>query len=305
MTTWFIVTLILNLLVVVVYLVVMLLHSKATKRSSVLKAIVMLVCPVTAPICFLIAYLFWILSRQSVDLEDVIFSKERVTTYHVPEEQKEMNVVSMEDALIVSDRENLRDLMMNVVGNDTGDSLGVIRKGLRANDSETAHYAASVLQDKLGAYRRYVQDTFLLVTNTEAKTNEDIDKRAAQAADLLEYMIPMLKRDVFGEMEQKEYVYKLDALGELLAGSDQSWLDIYTCDDVFHIALNANEDAIAEKWCGRLIEAYPDSQNAYACRLHLYYKQGRREEFRKTMDELKKSEVVVDAQLLEWIRIFG
>lgn len=305
MTTWFIVTLVLNLLVVAVYLIVMLLHSKTMKRSSVLKAIVMLICPVAAPFCFLIAYLFWILSRQSVDLEDVIFSKERVATYNVPEEHKEMNVVSMEDALVVSDRENLRNLMMNVVGNDTGDSLAVIRKGLRANDSETAHYAASVLQEKLGVYRRYVQDAFLALKNAEAKTKEDIDNRAAQSADLLEYMIPMLKRDVFGEMEKKEFVRKLDALGEFLTASDKKWLDIYTCDDVFHIALDADEDTIAEKWCGRLIETYPDSQSAYACRLHLYYKQGRREEFRETMDELKKSEVVVDAQLLEWIRIFG
>ena len=65
------------------------------------------------------------------------------------------------------------------------------------------------------------------------------------------------------------------------------------------------EEEIAEKWCDRLTAEHPNTQNAYACRLHLYYKQGRRAEFRETMDALKKSDVVVDAQLLEWIRVFG
>lgn len=303
MTIWFVAVLILNLLIVAAYLIVMLLHRNEKKQSCILKALVMLLCPIVSPACFLIAYLFWLLSRQSVDLEDVIFSKERVKTYRIPEEQKEMNVVSMEDALVISDRENLRGLMMNVVGNNNGDSLAVIRKGLRADDSETAHYAASVLQDKLGAYRRHVQDSFLQLKSMDS--DADVDKRAEQSVELMEYMIPMLRRHVFGETEQKEFVRKLDELGDYVLASENKQHDVYTCDDVFHIALDADEDSIAEKWCSRMIESFPESQNTYACRLHLCYKQDRREEFGEVMDELKRSEVVVDAQLLEWIRIFG
>ena len=71
------------------------------------------------------------------------------------------------------------------------------------------------------------------------------------------------------------------------------------------VVVEANEEAIAEKWCDRLMAEYPQTHNAYACRLHLCYKQGRREEFRETMEALKRSDVVVDAQLLEWIRVFG
>lgn len=300
MTTWFVVTLVLNLLVVAAYLIVQLLKNKTKRKSCILKAGVMIICPVIGLVCYFIAYLVWILSRQSVDLEDVIFSKERVTTYRMPEEHKEVNMVSMEDALVVSDRESLRNLMMNVVCDDNGDSLEVISKGLRADDSETSHYAASVLQDKLGAFRRHVQNVFLRLQKME-----DVEARAAQTAELLEYMIPMLKRDVFGEVELSDFVQKIETLDEYLTASEKKWFDAYIYDDLFHIALEANEVAVAEKWCNRLIDEYPNSQNAYACRLQLYYKQGRREEFRQTMQELKKSEVVVDAQLLEWIRIFA
>ena len=300
MTPWFGITLVLNLVVVAAYLIVQLLLGKNARKSCFLKAGVMLLCPVIGPICFLVAYLVWLFSRQSADLEDVIFSKERVATYRVPEENKEMNVVSMADALVVSDRENLRNLMMNVVCEDDGESLAVIRQGLQSDDSETSHYAASVLQDKLGAYRRRVQSEFLQLQETEDK-----EVRAAQAAALLEYMIPMLKRGVFGAVELSGFVRKADSLADMMSDAEEIWLDVYTYDDLFHIAMDANEEAIAEKWCDRLIAEYPDTQNAYACRLHLCYKQGRREEFRETMDALKRSDVVVDAELLEWIRVFG
>lgn len=300
MTTWFVITLALNLAVIAVYLAVQLLLGKRMRRSCLLKAVVMLLCPVIGPICFLIAYLVWLLSRQSADLEDVIFSKERVATHRVPEEGKEMNMVSMADALVVSDRENLRNLMLNVVCDDKGESLAAIKQGLQSDDSETSHYAASVLQDKLDTYRHHVQSVFVQLQETE-----DPEVRAAQAAELLEYMVPMLKRGVFGAVELNALIEKADALADMVTASEETWLDVYTYDDLFHIAIEAGAEAIAEKWCDRLSTDYPDTQNAYICRLHLYYKQGRRVEFKETMEALKQSDVVVDAQLLEWIRVFG
>ena len=129
--------------------------------------------------------------------------------------------------------------------------------------------------------------------------------RATQAAELLEYMVPMLKRGVFGPVELSGLTKKADVLADMITESAETWLDAYTYDDLFHIAMEANEEAIAEKWCNRLMAEHPNTKNAYACRLHLYYTQGRRAEFRNAMEELKQSDVVVDAQLLEWIRVFG
>ena len=211
-----------------------------------------------------------------------------------------MNMVSMADALVVSDQENLRNLMMNVVCDDKGESLAVIRQGLQSDDSETSHYAASVLQDKLGTYRRHVQSVFVPLQEIE-----DAKVRATQAAELLEYMVPVLKRGAFGAVELSGFTKKADVLVDMITDSGESWLDAYIYDDLFHVAMEAKEEAIAEKWCNRLMAEYPNTQNAYACRLHLYYTQGRRAEFRKTLEELKQSDVVIDAQLLEWIRVFG
>ena len=59
----------------------------------------------------------------SADLEDVIFSKERIKTHLKADEERERNMVPIEEALAVSDRKNLRMLMMNVIRGDLKDSL--------------------------------------------------------------------------------------------------------------------------------------------------------------------------------------
>ena len=50
-----------------------------------------------------------------MDLEDVIFSKERVKTHLRADEEREGNLVPIEEALAISDKDSLRTLVMNVV----------------------------------------------------------------------------------------------------------------------------------------------------------------------------------------------
>ena len=62
---------------------------------------------------------------------------------------------------------------------------------------------------------------------------------------------------------------------------------------------------VAETWCRRMEEQYPDELSAYTCRLKLYFARQDREAFFQTLDALKKSDVVIDRETLELIRIFS
>lgn len=305
-----VIALILNVLVVAAYLIVTRLMHKERRNSSLIKAAVMLLCPVCGPLFFLLGYLSYLLfRRKDVDLEDVIFSKERVRTYSPPEEEKERNIVPLEEAIAVTDTENLRNLMMKVVCDNRGETLAAIGKGLYSDDSETSHYAASVLQEKLGRFRGKVQSDYRALRRTEEEKAAEDDAartlRASRALELLEYMIPMLKRGVFGDAEQRSFVQILDGVGEILMETDSGRMDSYLCEDICHLALDADEDAAAEKWSSRMERDYPGVLGVYTCKLHMYYKQGRREQFLETLAALKKSDVVIDANTLELIRAFS
>lgn len=55
---------------------------KEERDTYILKGIVMLLCPVIGPAYFFVTQLFYLaLFRQDADLEDVVFSKERVETH--------------------------------------------------------------------------------------------------------------------------------------------------------------------------------------------------------------------------------
>ena len=61
----------------------------------------------------------------------------------------------------------------------------------------------------------------------------------------------------------------------------------------------------AEKWCLRMEEQYPDELKAYTCKLKLYFARQDRKAFFETMEALKNSDVVINNETLELIRIFS
>ena len=131
------------------------------RRTYLIRVIVMVLCPIVGPLFFLVSHLIYMtIFRQEVDLDDVIFSKERVKTNVKADEERERNLVPIEEALAVSDKKNLRMLMLNVIRGDLQDSLESISLALNSEDSETSHYAASVLRDELNDFRVTVQKIY-------------------------------------------------------------------------------------------------------------------------------------------------
>ena len=113
----------------------------------------MFLCPVVGPMFVLLSFiLFKLFSSQGMDLSDVVFSKDRTENFLRPDEEMERNMVSLEEALEVTDKKSLRTLMLNVIRGDYQNSLSSINLALNSKDSETAHYAASILQDVLNNF---------------------------------------------------------------------------------------------------------------------------------------------------------
>ena len=111
---WFVILLIGNLLVAGVYLAWNIIHK--TNKNYIVGFVVMIVCPLVGPLFYLLAYLFYkLFFQEPVDLEDVIFSKERIKSFVSAEEERERNLVSLEEAIEITNEKELRTLMMNVV----------------------------------------------------------------------------------------------------------------------------------------------------------------------------------------------
>lgn len=264
-----------------------------------MKALVMLLCPVVGILFFcgsnLIYHLF---RRQDVDLEDVIFSKERVKVYEKADEEREGNYVPMEEALAVSDRDNLRKLVMDVARGDVQNTLASLALALNSEDSETSHYAATVLRDVLNEFREHSQELYLAMERGGEFGGE-------YAVTLIEYMNGVLAQDVFDEMEQNTYVDMMEEACRWLYDRERERLTPAYLEWLCSLLLKIKQYERMEIWCSRSREQYPEELSGYMNYLKLYFTTGNRKRFFEVLDRLKKSDIIIDKETLELIRTFA
>ena len=268
------------------------------KVKCAIYAIVMLMCPVVGILFFALGYgMYRAFFHQNVDLEDVVFSKEKAVAHTRADEERERNMVPIEEALAVSDKESLRMLMMNVLKGDIQKSLASIALALNSEDSEASHYAASVLRDELNDFRTNVQKTY-------NQMKEAGKEKSEYCCMLLEYMNSVLAQQVFTPMEQNSYVKLMADVGENLFECDFKRLTSKQVEWIALRALEIKDYELCEHWCRRAREEFPESLATYTCQLKLYFTTQNKQKFFAVMDQLKKSQIVIDKETLELIRIF-
>lgn len=263
-----------------------------------IRAVIMLLAPVVGPLFFLMGETLYVfLFRTDVDLEDVIFSKERVRTNQRGDMEREGNMVPIEEALAVSDKDSLRTLIMNVIRGDVQNSLASIALALNSEDTETAHYAATVLRDALNDFREHSQSLYnqMKGEETDAKT---------VAMQLIEYMYPVLIQGVFHDSEQRGFVYMMEEAGTLLY--EKFWRELTPeyIEWICTLLLRISDYKEMKTWCDHSRELYPEELSTYTGYLKLYFTMGKKKEFFEELNRLKASDVVIDKDTLELIRTF-
>ena len=294
--------LILNALIAAGYLIWYLNYKKDTdnRKQYMMHTVIMLVCPVVGALYFLFAYLkYHFVEFGERDLTDVEFSKKR----HVPrvkaDEERERNIVAVEEAIVVSDQEKKRINMLNVLLGETEESYSAIALALDSDDSEVAHYAASFLQSKMDTFRENVRKMKQKIEEGDIEEEECQE----QILNLIRYMNHMLKQKVFTRVEQVDYVSQMEQICEKLFQNarDRMIPACYEC--ILGRIMDLREYDRAELWGSRFSEQYPDHLSSYKLRLKLYFETNQNDKFFEVLDQLRASSVVVDNQTLELIRM--
>lgn len=295
---YFILLLIVNLVVVLIYLIWSHLRRKEKHASIWMKAGMMILCPVVGPLFLLLSFLLYkIFAAQGMDLSDVVFSKERTDSFIHPDEDVEKNMVALEEALEISDKKSLRTLMMNVIRGDYRKSLSSIALALNSEDSETAHYAASVLQDVLNDFRAGVHERYRMCQIED-------EKQVENCVLLAEYMNPVMEQKVLTDLEQRSMAERMDEVLEKAWELDPMKITSTVYEKVCQNLLDVKAYEKCRKWCERSKSQYPRALSSFTCQLKLFYSCGDRENFFRVMDELKESEITIDNETLEMIRTF-
>ena len=211
---------------------------------------------------------------------------------------RERNMVPLEEAVEVTDEKGLRELMMNVARGDIRETLPAIALALGSEDTETAHYAASVLQDVLSDFRINVGK----LRNLVEEGGPDMPVYAGQ---LIDYMDQILRQRVFTDMEQRDYVDIMDEICEIYYDECPDRMVSSQFEAVSMRLLEIGDFDNCKKWCYRASFNYPNTLSTFTCLLKLYFASGQKRQFFDTIEELKQSSVVIDHETLERIRFFS
>ena len=263
-------------------------------------ATIMLLCPIVGIMYFLFSFIkYRFIKIGNRDLSDVEFSKKRHIARVKADEARERNIVSIGEAILVSDKEKKRANMLNVLLGETDESYAAIALALDSDDSEVAHYAASFLQSKMDVFRENVRKTQYMIEELDIE-DEECQKLVLK---LIKYMNHMLRQNVFTKIEQIDYVAQMEQLCEMLFQNERSSLTAESYEALIGRVMELKEYEKAELWGNRFFEQYPRLLNPYKLRLKLYFETGNKEKFFEVFSQLKESSVAVDNKTLELIRM--
>ena len=298
----FLIVVIINCLIAAVYLLWYLVFKRDqdNRKQYIMHTVIMVLCPVIGPLFFLCGFLkYHFLVFGDRDLSDVEFSKSRHNPRLKADEERERNIVPVEEAILISDKEKKRKNMLNVLLGETDDALSSIAMALNSDDSEVAHYAASFLQSKLDVFRENVRRAMQIIQEKESREEPCTEDILA----LIRYMEQLLKQKVLTQLEQTDYVGQMEGLCQKLYDTSRDQIDPGCYSGICRLLIDLKAYDRAEVWGERFAAQYPDQLQAYKLRMRLYFEMEDKDKFFETLDQLKASNVVIDNQTLKLIRM--
>lgn len=264
----------------------------------VILSLFMLLCPVIGPAFLGFGNLFYhLFFDTSIDLAAITFSKKRVDVVEHPDESDEINLIPMEEAIMINDKENLRNLLLTVLRGDVKKSINAVTKALNSSDSEASHYAASAIMDIMNEFQKTLQKFY-------AQMDAEPDDTEVMVL-YINYLSEMLGAGFLSELEEKTYIYSLQKVCERLFHADPTQLKPMHYTALISLLTKINDLQSSELWIQRFTTNYPDHIEMYRCALHHYFSIKDKIHFFEYMNRLKHSNIPIDNDMLELIRTFS
>jgi len=235
--------------------------------------------------------------KKNVDMSDVSFSQEREKLILPPDKETEMNYVPIQDAMAVSDTTSLRRLLLDTLRGNAKRTISSIAVAMNSKDTETSHYAASIILDALSECRLTAQNMIWQMQ----KNPEDVEINLLT----LEYIHDILNLKIMNNVEQKSYIYILDNVAENLFTHNLWYMTATHYLWMTDLFLSVKDYNMADKWVTRAGTYRPYMLDSFKANLHLYFEQKNQTAFFDCLNELKNSDILVDEEILSLFRLYG
>lgn len=277
-------------------------YDKFWNTGSIQEALfTVILCVLLPGAGFVIVWMkdYYARKRQDKDFSEIFqgasFFQDELKVLRPINSERDTNIVPMEEALIVNDYELRRKMVMNTLMEDnTMDYLQVLKEALENEDSETSHYASSIImQLQAGIQNRMIERQREFQENPgdreimeqyEKELYELLDSGVVETDNLRKYFLQYhaLSQEIFREEKPEEIYF-------------QHTVQVYFLEKNYAAAA-----AVVERY----LKQYPKSEDAVLCKIKqcIYTKDHR--ELERFMESLSGRPVVLTQKTLEYIRFF-
>lgn len=227
------------------------------------------------------------MKKQNEDIPiEILSKKEKI------EREKELNIIPIEEALIVSDYASRRKAMLDVLKKDAIQYMDVIKMAVLNEDTETSHFAVTAVLE----VKRKLTLSMQTFSVEFEKNPQDLDIAKSYAQVLKEYM----RSGFLDELTLRKFKYTYIHVLKKMIDSNNG--DPLTFEEKIRVELELHEYNAAEETGLKYLQKYPNIENSYISLLNVYYETKSKRKMEQILEELMSSTIKFSNRALTIVR---
>lgn len=222
-------------------------------------------------------------------------SVRRIGIYNYLEKKKELDIVPIEDALVVSQHQDRRKVMLDVLKQDTINYIEILQRAVSNEDTETSHYAVSAIMEMKRKLLLSMQELSVKYEHEQY----DIDVVIAYVEVLQEYLQSGFLDQRTLRKYQFTYLSVLTHLNDV--AGDLEWVYAAKIEIEIKLGLVVDAEATAKQY----LKVFPQSEEAYLLLLKIYFITRSKNQLNGTLESLKNSNIKLSNEALTTVRFWS
>lgn len=223
------------------------------------------------------------------------FFRDELKVLRPIDKEKELNRVPMGEALLLNDYQVRRKMVMDTLQEErTLDYLEVLKKALENEDSETSHYASSIIMQLQAQVQKQLQER----QRAYERNPQDMERLKDYEKDLYQ----LLSSQLLEKENLRKYFLQYEEISDRLLKKDMPeeehlWHRIRLC-------FQEGNFTKAVPLVERYLETYPGSEEAVLCKIQLCILTREHRTLQTFLEGLSQRPVILTQKTLEYIRFF-
>lgn len=273
-------------------------YTDGSMQETLFKFVVSVFLPV---IGFLLIWMrdYYTKRQQEHDLSSIMkedgFFQDDLSILKTMDKEKEMNHIPMEEALLLNNYDFRRKRVMETLSlSDTMSYIGVLRMAMENEDSETSHYASSIIM--------LLQEQMQTSLQKKSYAWEHNKTNRKMGCDYEAELYQLLTGDLMDKQSLHHYYIAYVQLSDELLQAEIPEETIL--QHRFQIAMDADDISTATQVVERYLILYPHSEEAVYQKIMLCIRTKNRLALNEFCKSLSSRPVVLTRRVLDYIRFF-